>query len=75
MEKINRYWLVGANWSGDNLQDAFYRRGYWEMGYEDSEKPNFAKKRDQMKPNDRIAIKINGRSRSINNNYSCNWYS
>ena len=57
MEENINYWLVGANWSGDNLQEAFYRRGYWEMGYSDEEKPVFANKRDSINEGDRIAIK------------------
>jgi hypothetical protein len=57
MDKTKKYWLVGANWSGDNLEDAFYRRGYWEMGWKDVDQPAFAKKRDQIMPDDRIAIK------------------
>ena len=52
-----QYWVVGATWDSDNLEDAFYRRGYWEMGYEDEEKPNFAHKRESIRPNDRIAVK------------------
>lgn len=56
MNKQN-YWVVGATWEDDNLEDAFYRRGYWEMGYSDTNKPTLAKKRDSMKPGDRIAVK------------------
>ena len=52
-----QYWVVGATWDTDNLEDAFYRRGYWEMGYEDEDKPNFAAKRESIRPNDRIAVK------------------
>ena len=51
------YWLVGANWSGHDQAEAFYRRGYWEMGYDDDDKPDFATKRDQIRPGDRIALK------------------
>lgn len=51
------YYLVGANWSGERQNDDFYRRGYWEMGYDDSEQPLFAGRRDSMQPGDRIAIK------------------
>ncbi len=43
------YWLVGANWSGEDQQNDFYTRGYWEMGYSDVDKPNFAAKRDSIK--------------------------
>lgn len=53
----NNYWVVGATWEDDNLEDAFYRRGYWEMGYDDNDKPTLAEKRDSMKPGDRIAVK------------------
>jgi len=51
------YWVVGATWGNDCPEEVFYRRGYWEMGYDDSTKPGFAKKRDSIKPGDRIAIK------------------
>ncbi|OON70532.1 hypothetical protein [Hymenobacter sp. CRA2] len=57
MQTEPNYWLVGANWEGADQAAAFYRRGYWEMGYDDEDKPNLAEKRDQMKPNDRIAVK------------------
>ena len=51
------YWLVGANWGGDDQADAFFRRGYWELGWDDSDQPSMAQKRDNIKPNDRIAVK------------------
>lgn len=51
------YFLVGANWDGEKQNDSFYRRGYWEMGYDDTDKPKFAKLRDSVCPGDRIAIK------------------
>lgn len=51
------YWLVGANWSGDDQADVFFRRGYWELGWDDSEQPSMAQKRDNIKPNYRIAVK------------------
>jgi hypothetical protein len=57
MTEDHNYWLVGANWGGDDKSDAFYRRGYWEVGYSDEQKPAFAAKRDQMKPDDRVAVK------------------
>ncbi|PAP82357.1 hypothetical protein B1759_00990 [Rubrivirga sp. SAORIC476] len=57
MNAERKYWLVGANWSGDDQAEAFYRRGYWEIGYSDSEKPNFAARRDRMEAGDRVAIK------------------
>ena len=53
----HNYWLVGANWSGDDQAAAFFLRGYWEMGYEDGEKPILTKRRNQIKIGDRIAIK------------------
>lgn len=52
-----KYYLVGANWDGEPQNDDFYRRGYWEMGYDDAAQPSFAETRDSMKPGDRIAIK------------------
>ena len=55
--KNQNYWVVGATWDEDNLEEAFYRRGYWQMGYSDTDKPTLAEKRDSMKPGDRIAVK------------------
>lgn len=54
----HNYWLVGAMYDGSADQSvAFYRRGYWEMGWNDADQPNFATKRDQIQPGDRIAVK------------------
>jgi len=39
------------------MEPLFTRRGYWEMGWEDPDQPDFAALRNQMKPGDRIAIK------------------
>ena len=66
MESDHNYWLVGAMWGGSRDQaDAFYRRGYWEMGWDDDDQPNYAEKREQMKAGDRIAIKaLRGRGAS-----------
>ncbi len=57
MKSIKNYWLVGANWAGENQADMFYRRGYWEMGYDDDEKPILTKRRNKIKIGDRVAIK------------------
>lgn len=57
MTKDHSYWLVGANWSGDDQAEAFYRRGYWEIGYSDEDKPEFAAKRDRIDSGDRLAVK------------------
>ena len=52
------YWVVGAAWGGrDDQTNVFLRRGYWYLGWSDSEQPQMAKKRDQIVPGDRIAIK------------------
>jgi hypothetical protein len=51
------YWVVGATWKDENLANDFYKRGYWEIGYDDVNKPKFAERRDKIKDNDRIAIK------------------
>lgn len=51
------YWVVGATWGDDNLAEDFYRRGYWEMGYDDQDKPTYTKRRESIEPNDRIAVK------------------
>src|SRR5271157_224865 len=55
---MSNYWVVGAMWDGqDDQYEKFIRRGYWFLGYSDDEQPNQAKLRDQMRPDDRIAIK------------------
>ncbi|WP_032923096.1 hypothetical protein [Leptospira santarosai] len=55
---MTNYWLVGASWGGqDDQSDKFLRRGHWFLGYLDEDKPNLAARRDQIKPEDRIAIK------------------
>lgn len=52
------YWVVGAMWYGrDDQSPKFIRRGYWFLGYSDKDDPVQAKRRDQMKKGDRIAIK------------------
>ncbi len=51
------YWIVGATWDKENLAETFYRRGYWEMGYKDTEKPIYASRRNKIKTGDRIAVK------------------
>lgn len=61
MKSDAKYWLVGAYWESPNdLTDVFIAGGYWEMGYKDRDKPEYADLRDQMKPGDRIAIKARG---------------
>lgn len=55
--RVPNYWLVGAFWNEDDMTTVFFRRGYWELGYSDREKPGMAKKRDAMRPGDRVAVK------------------
>jgi hypothetical protein len=54
---MSKYWLVGANFSGDDMFDTFVRRGYWFLGWDDKDKPSQAADRDQIQVDDRIAIK------------------
>lgn len=55
---MENYWLVGTNWAGNDQTEAFIRGGYWEMGFEEDEEPIVpARRRDQIKIGDRIAIK------------------
>jgi len=54
---MNNYWVVGATWVGDDQKKKFFQLGYWEMGWDDNDKPTLAEKRDQIRKNDRIAIK------------------
>lgn len=55
---LRQYWLVGAMYGGnEDMYDTFIDRGYWEMGYIDKEKPEYAERRAQIQEGDRIAIK------------------
>jgi len=55
---MTQYWVVGAMWGGyDDQSDVFLRRGYWFLGYDDSDQPDQAARRAQIQPGDRIAIK------------------
>ena len=55
---LSNYWVVGATWGGiEDQSDKFIRRGYWFLGWSDADQPAQAKRRDQMQPGDRIAIK------------------
>jgi hypothetical protein len=52
------YWLVGAMWGGQEDQyNDFIERGYWELGWDDSDKPKMTEKRTNIEIGDRIAIK------------------
>lgn len=53
----HNYWVVGANWSGDDKTDVFFNRGYWQLGWSDCEQPRYAELRSGIRPGDRIAIK------------------
>jgi len=57
VKRTPRYWLVGANWDGQDKTGKFTRNHYWEMGYHDEGKQELAKLRKSMKEGDRIAIK------------------
>lgn len=55
---MSNYWVVGAMYSGrDDQAPKFIRRGYWKLGWSDADKPEMAKRRDQITRGDRIAIK------------------
>ncbi len=52
------YWLVGAMWGGgDDQAPKFIRRGYWQLGWKDEDKPHMTRRRNEIEPGDRIAIK------------------
>ena len=53
--KQPKYWLVGANWDGENKAPKFIRNGVWVLGKKDDD-VQYAKAR-KMKKGDRIAIK------------------
>jgi len=45
-------------WGGHEDQyDASVRRGYWHLGWSNTEQPELAGTRDRMQPGDRLAIK------------------
>ena len=52
-----KYWVVGANWEGDDQAGAFFSRGYWVLGWSDKQQPGMAALRNEMKSGDRIAVK------------------
>ena len=52
-----QYWVVGANWAGEDKTGIFFNRGYWELGWDDEAQARPSPKRQQMKPGDRIAVK------------------
>jgi hypothetical protein len=55
---MTNYWVVGATWGGkEDQSEVFIRRGYWFLGWADSDQPAQASLRDQIRPGDRIAIK------------------
>lgn len=55
---MKKYWIVGAMLGGcDDQSDVFIRRGYWFLGWDDEKQPAQAALRDQIQPDDRIAIK------------------
>jgi hypothetical protein len=56
---MNQYWIVGAMWGGQNDQaPTFIRRGYWFLGWSDEDTPpDQARRRDNIRVGDRIAIK------------------
>jgi hypothetical protein len=59
-----QYWVVGAMWGGrDDQFEVFIRDGYWLLGWDDEDQPIQTRRRDQIQPGDRIAIK----KRSISN--------
>lgn len=52
------YWLVGAMWGGqDDQYNDFVERGYWELGWDDSDKPKMTERRTNIEIGDRVAIK------------------
>src|SRR5471032_3399510 len=54
----SKYWIVGATWGGhDDQSPKFLLRGYWILGWSDTEQPAMAALRDQISVGDRIAIK------------------
>ncbi len=58
MPSMPQYWVVGAMWDGHNDQfEEFIQEGYWLLGWSEDEQPVQIKRRDGIRPDDRIAIK------------------
>jgi hypothetical protein len=58
-----QYWVVGAMWGGrDDQFELFIREGYWLLGWDDDQQPDQARRRDWIRPGDRIAIRKEPRS-------------
>jgi 5-methylcytosine-specific restriction protein B len=49
----NNYWLVGADWDGDEQTKRFLDEGIWKNGYE----KRYSERVKLMKPGEKIAIK------------------
>lgn len=61
MTENPQYWLVGAYWDDSvDMTDIFVSGGYWEMGWDDEDRPEYAELRNQMEAGDRIANKARG---------------
>ncbi len=53
-----QYWVVGAMWGGrEDQYEEFVQKGYWLLGWEDADQPQFTRRRNRIRPGDRIAIK------------------
>ena len=52
------YWVVGANWEGEDQTDRFCKTGFGELGYSDLQKSRMAAFRDKMVAGDSKDKKI-----------------
>jgi hypothetical protein len=60
-----QYWVVGAMYDGhDDQFELFIREGYWLLGWHEDQQPDQARRRDQIRPGDRIAIKKRAKNKS-----------
>jgi hypothetical protein len=59
-DSAQQYWVVGAMYGGHadgDMYETFVKRGYWDFGWNDEEKPELAELRNKIQAGDGIAIK------------------
>lgn len=57
MAENHQFWTVGAGWTTQDMFDTFTSQGYWELNYTGRDKNLYVRRVNQMRPDDRIAIK------------------
>ncbi|RNC64791.1 MAG: hypothetical protein ED859_18165 [Desulfuromonadales bacterium] len=57
MAENYQFWTVGAGWTTHDMFETFTSQGYWELNYTGRDKNLYVRRVNQMRPDDRIAIK------------------